>query len=135
MKYLVDANVLSEPTKPYCVPKVLEWLDANEAELVVNPMVMGEIWRGVDALPEGRKKRELAEWFSDLSLGVPCLGWTVETALLWAEMVNQIKRAGYTVGIMDTMIAATAKLHGLTVVTRNVTDFMRCGVAILNPFE
>ena len=62
------------------------------------------------------------------------LDWTVETALIWAEMVNRIKRAGYTVGIMDTMIAASAKQHGLTVATRNVDDFTRCGVSVVKPF-
>jgi len=61
MKYLVDANVLSEPTKPLSVQKVEDWLNDHESELVVTPVVMGEIWRGVDALPEGRKKTDLAE--------------------------------------------------------------------------
>lgn len=51
-----------------------------------------------------------------------------------AEMVNRVKRAGYTVRIMDTMIAASAKAHGLMVATRNVNDFTRCGVPVVNPF-
>jgi predicted nucleic acid-binding protein len=58
MKYLVDANVLSEPTKAVSVQRAVDWLNENEAELVVSPVVMGEIWRGVDAMPEGRKKQE-----------------------------------------------------------------------------
>ena len=135
MKYLVDANVLSEPTKPIFSPQVVEWLNANESELVVNSIVMAEIWRGVDDMPEGRKKRELAAWFRDLRTTTHCLEWTLETAIVWAEMVNHIKRTGYTVGTMDTMIAATAKHHGLTVATRNVDDFTRCGVPVVNPFE
>lgn len=57
MKYLVDANVLSEPTKTVSVQRAVDWLNENEAELVVSPVVMGEIWRGVDAMPEGRKKQ------------------------------------------------------------------------------
>jgi predicted nucleic acid-binding protein len=134
MKYLVDANVLSEPTKLVSDQRAVDWLDANEAELVVSPVVLGEIWRGVDALRDGKKKQELVAWFEKLRTRLPALDWTTETALVWAEMVNQIKRAGYTVGIMDTMIAATAKLHDLTVATRNVDDFTRCGVAVVNPF-
>ncbi len=135
MKYLVDANVLSEPTKFVSVQRTVDWLNANEADLVVNPVVLGEIWRGVDALPDGRKKQELVAWFEKLRARMHSLDWTTETALVWAEMVNHVKRSGYTVGIMDTMIAATAKLHGLTVATRNVDDFTRCGVAVVNPFE
>jgi toxin FitB len=134
MKYLVDANVLSEPTKPNYHPKVIAWLIAHEADLVVSPVVFGEIWRGVDALPEGRKKQELSAWFDKLRHRMTTLDWTTETALEWAEMVNRIKKAGYTVGILDTMIAATAKIHRLTVATRNVDDFQRCGVAVVNPF-
>jgi len=130
----VDANVLSEPTKPLSVQKVEDWLNDHESELVVTPVVMGEIWRGVDALAEGRKKTDLAEWFASLRSRMHALDWTVETALIWAETVNRIKRAGYTVGIMDTMIAASAKQHGLTVATRNVDDFTRCGVSVVKPF-
>ena len=135
MKYLVDANVLSEPTKFVCVQRVADWLNANESELAVSPVVMGEIWRGVDALPEGRKKEELVAWFTRLRARMASLDWTTETAVVWAEMLNFVKRSGYTVGIMDTMIAATAKLHGLTVATRNVDDFTRCGVPVVNPFS
>ena len=135
MKYLVDANVLSEPTKLVRVQRVVDWLNANETALAASSVVMGEIWRGVDALAEGRKKQELAAWFEKVCERVPVFDWTLETALVWAEMVNHIKRSGYTVGIMDTMIAATAKLHGLTVATRNVADFRRCGVPVINPFE
>ena len=135
MKYLVDADVLSEPTKAVSVQRAVDWLNENEAELVVSPVVMGEIWRGVEALPEGRKKQELVAWFGRLRARRPSLDWTTEIALVWAEMVNQIRRSGCTVGIMDTMIAATAKRHGLIVATRNVSDFSRCGVAVVNPSE
>jgi len=135
MRYLVDANVVCEPTKRFSVQHVVEWLAANESELVADSVTMGEIWRGVDALPEGKKREELVAWFQKLLARMPTLEWTTETALIWGEMVNEVKRSGYTVGLMDTMIAATAKRHNLIVATRNVDDFKRCGVAVLNPFE
>ena len=135
MTYLVDANLLSEPTKPFAIERAVDWLDANESALVTSPVVMGEIWRGIDALPEGKKRRELIAWFEQLREQMPTLEWSTPVALIWAEMTNHIKRSGYTVGIMDTMIAATAKYHGLTVATRNVADFARCGVPVVNPFE
>ena len=135
MRYLVDANVVCEPTKRFSVAHVVEWLAANESELVADSVIMGEIWRGVDALPEGKKREELVAWFQKLLARMPTLEWTTETALIWGEMVNEVKRSGYTVGLMDTMIAATAKRHDLIVATRNVDDFKRCGVEVLNPFE
>ncbi len=135
MKYLVDANVLSEPTKRVRVQRVVDWLNANETVLAASSVVMGEIWRGVDALADGRKKQELAAWFEKLCGQVPVFDWNLEIAVVWAQMVNHVKRRGHTVGILDTMIAATAKHHGLTVATRNVADFRRCGVPVINPFE
>ena len=135
MNFLVDVNVLSEPTKRVCSQAVVNWLEEHADEIVADPVVMGEIWRGVDALPEGRKKIELIAWFGTVRASIRCRDWTIEASVMWAEMVNRIKRAGHTVGLMDTMIAATAKLHGLTVATRNVDDFRRCGVAVVNPFE
>jgi len=59
----------------------------------------------------------------------------MEAALVWAEICDLIQRSGFTIAAPDTMIAATAKLHGLTVATRNVSDFARCGVDVVNPFE
>lgn len=135
MKYLVDANVLSEPTKQFRLQCVVDWLAANEFQVVTSSIVMGEIWRGVDALPDGRKRADLVAWFQKLRGRMPALDWTTETAVVWAEMVNLVKRTGYTVGLMDTMIAATAKRHDLIVATRNVEDFKRCGVRVVNPFD
>jgi predicted nucleic acid-binding protein len=135
MRYLVDANVICEPTKRFKVQRVVEWLAANESELVADLIVMGEIWRGVIALPDGAKREELVQWFQKLLARMPTLEWTTDTALVWGELVNEVKRSGYTVGLMDTMIAAAAKRHNLIVATRNVDDFRRCGVEVLNPFD
>jgi predicted nucleic acid-binding protein len=135
MRYLVDANVVCEPTKRFSVLHVVEWLAANESEIVADSVIMGEIWRGVDALPEGKKREALVAWFQRLLAKMPTLEWTTETALVWGEMVNEVKRSGYTVGLMDTMIAATAKRHHLIIATRNVDDFRRCGVTVFNPFD
>lgn len=135
MTYLVDVNILCEPTKPQAEPRVVDWLIANRSELVVEPIVMGEIWEGIVSLPPGRRRSNLEEWFRDRRAAVTCLGWTLATALVWAEMRDDIRRRGFTVPMKDTMIAATARLHGLTVATRNVADFSRCGVSVLNPFE
>ena len=135
MKYLLDANVLSEPTKSQASPSVGRWLELHADECVAEVVVMAEIWRGIDALPGGKRKEALEAWFAQVRKALPTLGWGMDAAIEWGAMVNRVKRAGFTVGITDAMIAATAKAHGLTVATRNVDDFVRCGVAVVNPFE
>jgi len=133
--YLADVNVLSEPAKPQPQAPVVQWLMANHAEIVVDPIVMGEMWEGIVALPDGRRKQNLATWFHQSPGTLVCLEWTLKTAVVWAELRNEVRRRGFTVPLNDTLIAATAKLHGLTVATRDVDDFQRCGVPVVNPFE
>lgn len=135
MKYLADANVLCEPTKPLPDARVVAWLRANEADIVVDPIVIGEMWEGIVALPEGRRKQNLVAWFGQTPANLICLDWTARTAVVWAELRDAVRRQGFTVPVNDTLIAATAKLHDLTVATRNVDDFRRCGVPVVNPFE
>jgi toxin FitB len=135
MTYLVDVNVLCEPTKQTPNPRVLEWLIANRSELVVDPIIMGEIWEGIVRLPEGKRKQNLIEWYGQSRAGIICLPWTLEIGVVWGELSCEVTRNGFTIHAEDTMIAATAKLHGLTVATRNVDDFTRCGVPVVNPFE
>jgi len=134
MKYLVDANVLSEPTKPSALAKVETWLKAQRHESLTCAPVIGEIWRGIHALPAGRKKSGLEAWFRAVRRKLTSLDWTTGAAKEWAEMVNRVKQSGSTVGVLDTQIAAIAKHHDLTVATRNADDFTRCGVAVVNPF-
>ena len=135
MKYLVDANLLCEPTKPQRNQRAVDWLQANATDCVTDAVVMGEIWRGIEKLPAGRRRTNLETWFTGLRSRVHCLDWTLDMAVVWGGLINEIQRSGFTVGIRDTMIAASAKHHGLTVATRNVEDFTRCGVDVVNPFE
>lgn len=134
MKYLTDVNVICETTKPNRSTKVTDWLQKHRADIWVDPIVVGEIWRGILKLPAGQRRTALTKWFQELCERMPCIEWSLETAIAWAEIVEQTRRAGFTIGIADTMIAATAKLHGLTVATRNVKDFSRCGVPVFDPF-
>lgn len=134
MKYLLDANLLCEPTKPLPAQEALNWLHANVLDCVTDSIVLAEIWQGIDALPQGRKRANLEAWFAGMSSRIRCLDWTLEVALRWGRLVNEVRRSGFTVGIKDTMIAATAAHYGLIIATRNVADFTRCGVPVLNPF-
>ena len=135
MTYLVDVNVICEPGKVHPNSQVQQWLEKNESVATVDPIVVGEVWRGILQLPDGRKRVGLRAWFDRLRRNIPCTVWTMETALAWAEICDHVQRSGFTISGPDTMIAATAKLHGLIVATRNVDDFTRCGVRVVNPFE
>lgn len=134
MPYLVDANVLSEPTKPLPDANVLEWLRAHEGDLAVDPIVLGEMRLGVLVLPSGQKRARLEEWLAQVEQVVVCLPWDVAVSRRWAEMVAGLKRKGQALPLLDSMIAATALEHDLTVATRNMRDFQKAGVKVVNPF-
>jgi predicted nucleic acid-binding protein len=132
--YLVDGNVLSEPTKPAPDGKVVNWLSANERNLVVDSIVLGELCIGVYSLPPGRKKARLEQWFDGLTRTLDCLPWDAAAARRWAGLVVELKRKGRALPLLDTMIAATALEHGFTVATRNVGHFEPAGVKTIDPF-
>jgi toxin FitB len=135
MTYLVDANVLSEPTKPAPNRKVIDWLSANERNLVVDAIILGELSIGILALPRGRKRRQLEQWFEALVRTINCLPWEATISRRWAKLVVDGQEKGQTMPLLDGMIAATALQHDLTIATRNTRDFKKAGVKVLNPFE
>jgi predicted nucleic acid-binding protein len=134
VKYLVDANVLSEPTKPTPDPRVLSWLRAHEPEIAVDPVILGEMRFGILILPRGRRRTGLERWF-DAGVGrLHCLPWDAETGLKWAELLARLRTNGKAMPVKDSLIAATAVVHSLAVATRNRADFVNAGVRIVDPF-
>jgi len=134
VKYLVDANVLSEPTKPTPDPRVVAWLRAHEPDIVVDPVILGELRYGILILPKGRKRAALEHWFDGGIGRLQCLPWDADTGLKWAELLARLRTAGKAMPIKDSLIAATAVVHGLAVATRNRTDFANAGVRVVDPF-
>ena len=134
MKYLVDANVLSEPTKPSPDPRVIDWLRAHEEEIAVDPIIIGELRFGILLLPRGKKRAILESWFDRGVQRLHCAPWEIETGLKWAELLARLRASGKAMPIKDSLIAATALLHNLIVVTRNGSDFTAAGVRIVDPF-
>ena len=134
MNHLVDANVLSEATKSAPAAKVVDWLKRHEAELAVDPIILGEIRFGILLLPDGKRRQRLLRWFKQGVAKLTCLPWGAATGLRWAKLLADLRAAGEAMPIKDSMIAATALVHGLTVVTRNVRDFKKAGVKVIDPF-
>lgn len=134
MKFLVDANVLSEATRPDPDPGVLAWLLRHEPEIAIDPVILGELRFGILLLPAGRKRRRLERWFAQGVERIHCLPWDADTGLRWARLLADLRRAGRAMPVKDSMIAATALVHALTVVTRNRKDFEPAAVEVLDPF-
>jgi toxin FitB len=132
--YLVDPNVLSEATKPAPDAKVINWLRRNERDLAVDPIILGEIRFGIHLRPPGRRRRRLESWFESGVARMVCVAWDARTRLRGAELLARLRRSGHALPIKDSLIAATALVHGFTVVTRNARDFRKTGVKVLDPF-
>jgi len=131
---LVDANVLSEPTKPLPRSGVIEWLRANEREITVDPIILGELRFGILLLRRGKKRSELERWFDSSVQRFHCLSWEAETGMRWAQLLADLRGSGRSMPIKDSLIAATALVHNLIIVTRNRADFEKAGISIIDPF-
>ena len=135
MTYLLDTNVLSETRKRQPAAGVADWIAATPPDrLHVSVLTLGEIEQGI-ARVRGRGDRQqasaLERWLADVQAGFEdrVLPVTLPVAAAWG-------RQQYTqpLPVIDALIAATARVHGLTVVTRNVKDFEQAGVQVLGPF-
>jgi predicted nucleic acid-binding protein len=133
--YLVDANVLSEPTKPNPLPHVIDWLRRNEDEIVVDPFILGELRYGILLLPKGKRRIRLEEWFAGVVQRLHCLPWEADAGLSWAALLARLRASGQAMPIKDSLIATSALVHHLTVATRNRADFEKARVSVVNPFE
>lgn len=134
MRYLVDANVLSEPTRAIPNAGVVEWLRWNERDIAVDPIILGEVRFGILLLERGKRRARLERWFNAGVQRLVCLPWEAETGLRWAELLATLRASGRAMPIKDSLIAATALVHDLIVVTRNRPDFERAGIEIVDPF-
>jgi len=135
VKYLVDANVLSETTKPSPHGRVVEWLHQNESELVVSTIVLGELEFGILKLPAGRRRARLERWFKTVIGQLRVLDFDAASASEWARLVAGLRVKGRAMPVTDSLIAATALAHGLIVATRNTHDFRSAGAKVVNPFD
>jgi toxin FitB len=131
--YLVDANVLSEGTKPDPDERVLEWLRANEREIAVDPIILGEVRFGILLLPRGRRRSRLERWFDEGVRRMHYVAWEAATGLRWAELLAALRASGRAMPIKDSVIAATALTHDLAIATLNRRDFDAAGLTVIDP--
>jgi predicted nucleic acid-binding protein len=106
-----------------------------EREVVVDPIILGEVRFGILLLNTGRRRAALEEWFDGVVKRLRCLAWESETGLRWVDLLARLRVTGRVMPIKDSLIAATALVHDLTVATRNRADFENAGVKVLDPFE
>ena len=135
MSFLVDANVLCEATRPQPEARVLAWLERHDATLHISTLTLAEILRGIHLLPAGRKRRALESWFDELlaSFAGRIVPFDEDAARTWAAFHARQERKGRSLPSFDSLIAATALAHGLTLATRNTADFPE-EVPVVNPW-
>jgi toxin FitB len=133
--YLVDTNILCDDSKPAPDARIGDWVRKNEALIYVSAVTLGEIQRGIAYLDEGAKKRKLREWLQALRLvfSEAILPVDEQVALRWGLLTGELKKRGRIIPVIDSLLAATALEHNLTLVTANTKDFISSGVKLLNP--
>jgi predicted nucleic acid-binding protein len=134
--WLVDTNIISEVRKgPRCHPGVAAWWAAVEdRDLFLSVLTLGEIRRGIEAIRhrDPAKAATLERWLRDVSeaFGARIIGVDLAVAEAWGRM-----SVARSVPVIDALLAATAQVHDLVLVTRNTADVSGLGVRTLNPFD
>jgi predicted nucleic acid-binding protein len=138
LNFLVDTNVISELTKPLPNPAVVRWLaESDEDRVFLSVISLAEIRRGIALLDPGRRRDQLEAWFR---IEVPqrfehrLIGVDREIAERWGDVIAASQRRGIALSAMDAFLAATAQTHKLTLVTRNLRDFVSLDLVLLNPW-
>ena len=134
MTCLVDANVLSEATKVAPDPRVLAGLGLHEREIVIDPVILGDIRFGILLMRRGARRGRLEQWFDEGVRRLHCLPWDAATGLRWAALVADLRAKGRAMPVKDSMIAATALAHGIPIATLNRRDFEPARVTLVDPF-
>lgn len=139
MKYLLDTCVVSELVAKQPNPHVVGWVDSIDADGVyLSVITIGEITKGIEKLPNAKRKQELSDWMENELLVrfqdniVPL---DVDVLLYWGRMNARLEAKGRILPAIDSLIAASALEKGLVLVTRNEADFNGTDVEIVNPWK
>jgi predicted nucleic acid-binding protein len=136
---ILDTNVVTEVMKPSPAAAVVSWLNAwDSSALFLTAITLGEIRYGLRTMPQGLRRQRLEEGFERViaeAFTGRILAFGEEAAAHYGEVMAKRKELGRPLSVPDGQIAAIARLHGFAVATRNVRDFLACGIEIVNPFE
>jgi toxin FitB len=134
---LLDTCAISEATKPRPSTAVMSWFaEQDELSLYVSVLTLGELERGIARLDSSARPQQLRKWFERLRRAFQGRVLPVDepTALEWGRLTAAAEREGKVLPVVDALLGATAIVHGIAVVTRNVSDIARTGAAIVDPW-
>ena len=139
MSWLLDTCVVSELVKPLPDKGVVTWMqDCDEAHVHLSVITLGELEKGIARLSDAARRAKLQKWvrrdvverFQGRMLSVDAA-----VATRWGALVGESESRGVSLPVVDSLIAAASLVHDLTVVTRNVDDFIKCGARCFSPWE
>lgn len=125
MRYLLDTNVLSEGVKRWPDPGVASWLVQHEAGAAISELTLGELTKGAYFLSDGPKRQRLLAWIAEVaeSFDDRVLPLNRDVLIAWGQLCGTHEATGRRWPVLDSLLAATALVHDLTIVTRNTDDF------------
>ncbi|BAY41558.1 plasmid stability protein StbB homolog (plasmid) [Nostoc sp. NIES-2111] len=139
MNYLLDTCLISELVVKQPNQQVIDWLDAQVPQtLYLSVITIGEIAKGINKLQASKRKDSLLTWLNETlpnRFESRILNIDASTMVLWGNLVGQLELSGRPLPVMDSLIAAIALRHSLSLVTRNENDFAPTGVVIFNPWS
>lgn len=139
MNYLLDTCVISELIRENPEPKVLNWVtEIPETSLYLSVLTFGEIHKGIEKLPESKKKDTLHKWVnSDLTVRFKgrIIDLNLDVAAKWGQIQGLAEKSGKPMPLIDGLISATAITYDLIVVTQNTKDMEGSGVSLINPWK
>ncbi|MGA6204043.1 type II toxin-antitoxin system VapC family toxin [Nocardia testacea] len=133
---IADTNVVSELFKPTPDHHVLTWLETSD-DVTISTVTIGEIWAGIENLPAGSRRADLATLAAELfdEFGDEVEAYDFRAARIYGRVVTERRRRGRPIGYADAQIAAICLANDCAVATRNVKDFTDLGLTIINPWE
>ena len=138
MNYLLDTNIVSEWVKPRPNAGIVAWLaDIDEDRVFISVVTLAELRHGIERLAAGARRDRLDSWLrDDLPRRFEDRILVVDDAIAdsWGRVMLRGQAAGRPLSAMDAFIAAMAEVHGMTLVTRNVSDFAVLGLPMIDPW-
>ena len=138
MRYLLDTCVISELVRPQPDPGVVAWVrQQNEMDLHLSVLTLGEIQKGIGRLPASPRRKALEHWLREDLVGRfagRLVTVDAEVARIWGRVQAELGLGGIPMGAVDGLLSATARVHELVLVSRNIADFHDPEVHTMNPW-